>query len=73
VNPKWQEMKEHRMRTGIGGLDERLGEGLPRGSLVLVLSNSGTALRMFCQRVPYNLARFSFVFVVEAYGGPAGI
>jgi len=28
VNPKWQEMKEKRMRTGIGGLDERLG-GLP--------------------------------------------
>jgi len=56
VNPKWQEMKEKRMRTGIGGLDERLGGGLPSGSLVLVLSNSETALRMFCQQVPYNLA-----------------
>jgi len=49
-------MKEKRMRTGVGGLDERLGGGLPSGSLVLVLSNSETALRMFCQQVPYNLA-----------------
>jgi len=56
VNPKWQMMKEKKMRTGIGGLDERLGGGLPSGSLVLVLSNSETALRMFCQQVPYNLA-----------------
>jgi len=56
VNPKWEEMKENRMRTGIAGLDERLGGGLPSGSLVLVLSNSETALRMFCQQVPYNLA-----------------
>ena len=57
MNPKWPEMKENRMKTGIGGLDERLGGGLPSGSLVLVLSNSETALRMFCQQVPYNLAR----------------
>jgi len=57
VNLKWQEMKETRIKTGIGGLDERLGGGLPRGSLVLLTSNSETALRMFCQQVPYNLAR----------------
>ena len=56
MNLEWQGMKEKRLRTGIGGLDERLGGGLPSGSLVLVLSNSETALRMFCQQVPYNLA-----------------
>jgi len=56
VNLKWRELKEARMKTGIGGLDERLGGGLPSGTLVLLLSNSEMALRMFCQQVSYNFA-----------------
>ena len=45
------------MQTGIGGLDERLGGGLPAGSQVLIVSNSETAVRMFCQQVSFNLSQ----------------
>jgi len=56
LNPRLKALKEARVKTGIGGLDERLGGGLPTGSLVLLLSNSETCLRMFSQQVPYNMA-----------------
>lgn len=49
-------MSESRIKTGIAGLDERLGGGLPSGSLVLLLSKSETSLRMFGQQVSYSMA-----------------
>ena len=49
-------MSEDKIKTGIIGLDERLGGGLPKGSIVLIVSDSETCLRMFSQQVPFNMA-----------------
>ncbi len=45
-----------RIETGVAGLDERLGGGLPSGSLVLLLSNSETCLRLFQQQALFHIA-----------------
>ena len=45
-----------RIRTGMGGLDEKLGGGIPAGSSVLLISNQEGPVRLFCQQIAYLLA-----------------
>ena len=47
-----------RIPTSIEGLDEKLGGGFPKGSVVLLLSNSETCLRTFFQQIAYNFASY---------------
>lgn len=49
-------MSGDRIKTGIIGLDERLGGGLPKGSIILIVSDSETCLRIFSQQVPFSMA-----------------
>jgi len=44
-----------RIRTGMGGLDEKLGGGIPAGSTVLLISNQEGPVRLFCQQIAYLL------------------
>ena len=44
-----------RIRTGMLGLDERLGGGIPVGSTVLLISNQEGPVRLFCQQIAYLL------------------
>jgi len=44
-----------RIRTGMGGLDEKLGGGIPAGSTVLLISNQEGPVRLFCQQIAYSL------------------
>ena len=44
-----------RIRTGMGGLDEKLGGGVPAGSTVLLISNQEGPVRLFCQQIAYSL------------------
>src|SRR5256885_6925091 len=45
-----------RIRTGMGGLDEKLGGGIPSGSSVLLISNQEGPVRLFCQQIAFLLA-----------------
>ncbi len=45
-----------RIRTGMGGLDEKLGGGIPAGSSVLLISNQEGPVRLFCQQIAFLLA-----------------
>ena len=45
-----------RIRTGMGGLDEKLGGGVPAGSTFLLISNQEGPVRLFCQQIAYLLA-----------------
>jgi KaiC/GvpD/RAD55 family RecA-like ATPase len=40
----------------MGGLDEKLGGGIPAGSSVLLISNQEGPVRLFCQQIAYLLA-----------------
>ena len=42
-----------RIRTGMGGLDEKLGGGIPAGSTVLLISNQEGPVRLFSQQIAY--------------------
>ena len=44
-----------RIRTGMGGLDEKLGGGIPAGSTVLLISNQEGPVRLFCQQIAFLL------------------
>ena len=44
-----------RIRIGMGGLDEKLGGGIPAGSTVLLISNQEGPVRLFCQQIAYLL------------------
>jgi len=39
----------------MGGLDEKLGGGIPAGSTVLLISNQEGPVRLFCQQIAYLL------------------
>src|SRR3970282_1767270 len=39
----------------MGGLDEKLGGGIPAGSTVLLISNQEGPVRLFCQQIAYSL------------------
>ncbi len=39
----------------MGGLDEKLGGGIPAGSTVLLISNQEGPVRLFCQQLAYSL------------------
>ncbi len=39
----------------MGGLDEKLGGGIPAGSTVLLISNQEGPVRLFCQQIAYML------------------
>ena len=39
----------------MGGLDEKLGGGIPAGSTVLLVSNQEGPVRLFCQQIAYLL------------------
>ncbi len=39
----------------MGGLDEKLGGGVPAGSTVLLISNQEGPVRLFCQQIAYLL------------------
>jgi KaiC/GvpD/RAD55 family RecA-like ATPase len=39
----------------MGGLDEKLGGGIPTGSSVLLVSNQEGPVRLFCQQIAYSL------------------
>jgi len=43
-----------RVPTGISGLDEVLGGGFPRGSLVILAGNPGTGKTIFSATFLYN-------------------
>jgi circadian clock protein KaiC len=51
------ELAEERVRTGIPELDEMLGGGLPRGSVILVAGNPGTGKTTFAAAFAYEGAR----------------
>ena len=40
----------------MGGLDEKLGGGIPAGSSILLISNQEGPVRLFCQQIAYLLA-----------------
>ncbi|HZD12233.1 MAG TPA: RAD55 family ATPase [Candidatus Binatus sp.] len=40
----------------MGGLDEKLGGGIPAGSTILLISNQEGPVRLFCQQIAYILA-----------------
>src|SRR5260370_22406185 len=40
----------------MGGLDEKLGGGIPSGSSVLLISNQEGPVRLFCQQIAFLLA-----------------
>jgi len=44
-----------RIRTGMGGLDEKLGGGIPAGSSILLISNQEGPVRLFCQQIAYSM------------------
>ncbi len=44
-----------RIRIGMGGLDEKLGGGIPAGSTVLLISNQEGPVRLFCQQIAFLL------------------
>jgi circadian clock protein KaiC len=46
-----------RLKTYVGGLDERLGGGIPRGHIVLLCGGSGTLKSSFAFNILYNLAK----------------
>ncbi len=39
----------------MGGLDEKLGGGVPAGSTILLISNHEGPVRLFCQQIAYSL------------------
>jgi KaiC/GvpD/RAD55 family RecA-like ATPase len=58
----------------MGGLDEKLGGGIPAGSTVLLISNQEGPVRLFCQQIAYLLGneghRIHYFTIVR---GPAYI
>ncbi len=44
-----------RIRTGMGGLDEKLGGGIPAGSSILLISDQEGPVRLFCQQIAYSM------------------
>jgi len=49
-------MSGKKFQTFIPGIDNRLEGGLPQGSVILLVSDSETCLRIFSQQVPFNIA-----------------
>ncbi len=39
----------------MGGLDEKLGGGIPAGSSILLISNQEGPVRLFCQQIAYSM------------------